>query len=47
MLNLILKDENYKYINIGIASYNIFEIAYAYARITEVKAQNSLTFEVL
>ena len=47
MLDLVLEDENYKYINIGIASHNIFEIAYAYTRISEAKAQESFTFEML
>lgn len=47
MLDLVLEDENYKYINIGIASHNIFEIAYAYTRIKEVGAESSFTFEML
>ncbi|EKA2509516.1 proline dehydrogenase family protein [Campylobacter upsaliensis] len=47
MLNLVLEDENYKYINVGIASHNIFEIAYAYTRINEAGASESFTFEML
>ena len=47
MLDFILQDENYKYINIGIASHNIFEIAYAYTRIKEANAFDSFTFEML
>lgn len=47
MLDFILQDENYKYINIGIASHNIFEIAYAYTRIKEANAFESFTFEML
>ncbi|MEB2803392.1 proline dehydrogenase family protein [Campylobacter upsaliensis] len=47
MLDLVLKDENYKYINVGIASHNIFEIAYAYTRINEAGASESFTFEML
>ncbi len=47
MLDFILKDDNYKYINIGIASHNIFEIAYAYTRIKEANALESFTFEML
>ncbi|ELS3708526.1 proline dehydrogenase family protein [Campylobacter upsaliensis] len=47
MLDLVLEDENYKYINVGIASHNIFEIAYAYTRINEVGAGESFTFEML
>lgn len=47
MLNLVLEDENYKYINVGIASHNIFEIAYAYTRIKEAGASESFTFEML
>ncbi|MEB2800545.1 proline dehydrogenase family protein [Campylobacter upsaliensis] len=47
MLDLVLEDENYKYINVGIASHNIFEIAYAYTRIKEAGAGESFTFEML
>lgn len=47
MLDLVLEDENFKYINIGIASHNIFEIAYAYTRIKEAGAGESFTFEML
>ena len=47
MLDFILQDDNYKYINIGIASHNIFEIAYAYTRIKEANALDSFTFEML
>ncbi|EOI4812244.1 proline dehydrogenase family protein, partial [Campylobacter coli] len=47
MLDFILEGDNYKYINIGIASHNIFEIAYAYTRISEVGALDSFTFEML
>ncbi|EOZ3531675.1 proline dehydrogenase family protein [Campylobacter upsaliensis] len=47
MLDLVLEDENYKYINVGIASHNIFEIAYAYTRIKEARASESFTFEML
>ena len=47
MLDFILQDENFKFINIGIASHNIFEIAYAYTRIKEAGALESFTFEML
>ncbi|WP_104741143.1 proline dehydrogenase family protein [Helicobacter suis] len=50
MLDLILEDENYKYIHIGIASHNLFEIAYAYTRIHTLNdpiAQEHFTFEML
>ncbi|TQR31294.1 1-pyrroline-5-carboxylate dehydrogenase [Campylobacter sp. MIT 99-7217] len=47
MLDFILQDDNHKYINIGIASHNIFEIAYAYTRIYEAGAQKSFSFEML
>lgn len=47
MLDFVLEDDNYKYLNIGIASHNIFEIAYAYTRIKEVNALPSFTFEML
>ena len=47
MLDFILEDENFKFINIGIASHNIFEIAYAYTRIKEANAFEYFTFEML
>lgn len=47
MLHFILSDENYKYIKIGIASHNIFEIAYAYVMMQEYNAQECFTFEML
>lgn len=47
MLDFILQEDNYKYINIGIASHNIFEIAYAYTRIKNANALESFTFEML
>ncbi|PAF41285.1 proline dehydrogenase family protein [Helicobacter sp. 11S02596-1] len=47
MLDFVLEGDNYKYINVGIASHNIFEIAYAYTRIYEKGAQESFTFEML
>ncbi len=47
MLDFILESDNYKYINIGIASHNIFEIAYAYVRIKKANALESFTFEQL
>ncbi|MFQ6342595.1 bifunctional proline dehydrogenase/L-glutamate gamma-semialdehyde dehydrogenase [Campylobacter sp. VTCC 70190] len=47
MLDFVLEDENFKYIDIGIASHNIFEIAYAYTRIAQAGALNSFTFEML
>lgn len=47
MLDFVLEGDNYKYINIGIASHNIFEIAYAYTRISEAGALDSFTFEML
>lgn len=47
MLDLVLENENFKSIHIGIASHNIFEIAYAYTRISEAGAQESFTFEML
>ncbi|EAI6465443.1 proline dehydrogenase family protein [Campylobacter coli] len=47
MLDFVLEGDNYKYINVGIASHNIFEIAYAYTRISEAGALDSFTFEML
>lgn len=47
MLDFILQNENFKFINIGIASHNIFEIAYAYTRISNAGALESFTFEML
>ncbi|PAF50152.1 1-pyrroline-5-carboxylate dehydrogenase [Helicobacter sp. 13S00401-1] len=47
MLNYVLDNENYKYVDIGIASHNIFQIAYAIERIKEVGAGPSFTFEML
>lgn len=47
MLDFVLQDDNFKYINVGIASHNIFEIAYAYTRISEANALQSFTFEML
>lgn len=47
MLDFILSEDNFKYINIGIASHNIFLIAYAYVRIQRAGAQECFTFEML
>ena len=47
MLNYILQDDNFKYINIGVASHNIFQIAYAITRIKQCNAYESFTFEML
>lgn len=47
MLDFVLSEERYKYIRIGIASHNIFEIAYAYTRIQEANALQYFTFEML
>lgn len=47
MLNFVLEGDNYKYIRIGIASHNLFEIAYAYTRVYDKGAQESFTFEML
>ncbi|WP_228568477.1 bifunctional proline dehydrogenase/L-glutamate gamma-semialdehyde dehydrogenase [Campylobacter sputorum] len=47
MLYFILENERYKYINIGIASHNIFEIAHAYTLISQSNALDSFTFEML
>lgn len=47
MLDYILQDENFKYIEIGIASHNIFQIAYSMVRIATTRAQDSFTFEML
>lgn len=47
MLHFILEDENYKYIHIGIASHNLFEIAYAYTQIKHHQAEAYFTFEML
>lgn len=47
MLHFILENERYKHIHIGIASHNIFEIAYAYTIIKEAGALESFTFEML
>lgn len=47
MLDFILQDDNYKFINIGIASHNIFELAYAYTKISELNALEYFSFEML
>ena len=47
MLDFILGNENFKFINIGIASHNIFEIAYAYTRVSKANAFDYFTFEML
>lgn len=47
MLDFVLECDNYKYINVGIASHNLFEIAYAYTRISQAGALSSFTFEML
>lgn len=47
MLDYILQDENFKYIDIGVASHNIFQIAYAMVKIARSRAQDSFTFEML
>lgn len=47
MLDFVLSEDNYKFINIGIASHNIFEIAYAYTRIKQANALESFSFEML
>ncbi len=47
MMRHILQDSHFKYINIGIASHNIFQIAYAMTRIKEVGAEECFTFEML
>lgn len=47
MLNFVLEEDNYKYIRVGIASHNLFEIAYAYTRVYDKGAQDSFTFEML
>lgn len=47
MLDYILQDSNFKYIDIGIASHNIFQIAYAMTRINRAGAQDNFTFEML
>lgn len=47
MLDYVLQDENFKYIEIGVASHNIFQIAYAMKKIEAAGAQDSFTFEML
>ncbi|WP_104740082.1 bifunctional proline dehydrogenase/L-glutamate gamma-semialdehyde dehydrogenase [Helicobacter bizzozeronii] len=50
MLDFVLENENYKYIQIGIASHNLFEIAYAYTRIHTLNdpvALEHFSFEML
>lgn len=47
MLDFVLSKDNYKFINIGIASHNIFEIAHAYIKIKEAGATESFSFEML
>lgn len=47
MLHLVLENDNFKYIKIGIASHNLFEIAYAYTLINDKNAANSFSFEML
>ncbi|CCF81847.1 Proline dehydrogenase [Helicobacter bizzozeronii CCUG 35545] len=50
MLDFVLENDNYKYIQIGIASHNLFEIAYAYTRIhilNDPIALEHFSFEML
>ncbi|RDU60383.1 bifunctional proline dehydrogenase/L-glutamate gamma-semialdehyde dehydrogenase, partial [Helicobacter sp. MIT 14-3879] len=47
MLNYVLQDSHFKYINIGIASHNIFQIAYAITRMKQSGAEECFTFEML
>lgn len=47
ILYYILDNKHYKYINIGIASHNIFKIAHAYTVISDANALDSFTFEML
>lgn len=50
MLNFIFENDRYKFIKIGIASHNIFEIAYASVRIendVEENFKHNFTFEML
>lgn len=47
MLDFVLTDDNYKYIEVGIASHNIFELAYAFTRIKHKNAFESFSFEML
>lgn len=47
MLEFILSDENYRFIHIGIASHNLFEIAHALIQIQAHNAQEFFTFEML
>lgn len=47
MLDFVLENENFKYIKIGIASHNIFEISYCYIRAKNANALESFSFEQL
>lgn len=46
MLQYVLSEDNFKYVEIGIASHNIFQIAYAMTLIKHHNAEN-FTFEML
>lgn len=47
IIEYLLEDENYKYVNAGIASHNVFDICYLYEKIKEKKAQKYFTWEML
>lgn len=47
MLDFILSKDNYKFIKIGIAGHNVFEIAYAYTLAKSKNALESFSFEML
>ena len=47
MLEFVLQDSNFQYVNIGLASHNIFQLAYAITRVEEAGAKECFSFEML
>ena len=47
MLELVLSDENFKYIKVGIASHNLFELAHAITCVEAAGAHESFSYEML
>ncbi|MBU3917072.1 bifunctional proline dehydrogenase/L-glutamate gamma-semialdehyde dehydrogenase, partial [bacterium] len=47
MVDFGLRDENFKAVHLGIASHNLFELAYAYKATQKSKAEDYVSFEML
>lgn len=47
IINYLLEDDNFKYVNVGIASHNVFDICYYYQKIKAKNAQKYFTWEML